>query len=194
MKRFLILIALSTVAIHAQESEAGAKHEEGGKKEIPHEMAWKWANFAILAAGLGYLAAKHGGPFFKSRTEEIRKGIAEAAKLKQEADTKAAEMERRMGALETEIDSLKATAQTEMTAAGERLRAETAAQIAKIQAQAEQDIEIAGKVAIRDLKSYAAELAINLAEQKIRAGMSDGVQDKLIQNFVHNVAAGGGKN
>ena len=75
---------------HAQQ---GAKHGEAhaeGEAPMPNEIWWKWANFALLAGGLGYLISKHAGPFFRSRTEEIQKGIQDAAKVRAEAEARAA--------------------------------------------------------------------------------------------------------
>ena len=46
--------------------------EEAGEKDM---TGWKWANFAILAAGIGYLLVKQAGPYFAARSTEIRKGI-----------------------------------------------------------------------------------------------------------------------
>ena len=64
--------------------------ESGGVPEV--NVGWKWANFIILVAGLGYLVAKTLPPLFKSRTEEIQKGIAEAREMKQDADRRSADV------------------------------------------------------------------------------------------------------
>ena len=64
---------------------------------MPNEIWWKWANFAVLAAGLGYLVAKNAGPFFRSRSEEIQKGIKDAAQVRAEAEARASAIEKRAG-------------------------------------------------------------------------------------------------
>jgi F-type H+-transporting ATPase subunit b len=63
----------------------------------------------------------------------------------------------------------------------------TAAEIAKIQQHSEQEIASAGKAARMDLKRYAAELAVELAGQKVRARMTPETQDALVQGFVRNL-------
>ena len=60
---------------------------------------WKWANFAILAAGIGYLWVKQVGPFYAARSAEIRKGIEEAQKLRADADARAAAMDAKLANL-----------------------------------------------------------------------------------------------
>ena len=115
---------------------------------MPNEIWWKWANFAVLAGGLGYLIGKNAGPFFRSRTEEIQKGIRDAAEVRAEAEARAAAIESKIGNLSGEIERiLKATSKAEIAAEGARIQAETQAQIAKIQAQAEMEIASATKQA-----------------------------------------------
>ena len=145
---------------------------------------WKWINFGLLAAGLGYLAAQHLPPFFASRTSEIQQGIADAAKLKAEADRKAAEMEQRMAKLGAEIETLRTQGKSEMSAEGERIRKETEVLVAKIQTGAEAELESVAKAARHELKVYSAQLALDLAEQRIRAGASSGSEATLVDKFV----------
>jgi F0F1-type ATP synthase membrane subunit b/b' len=64
---------------------------------------------------------------------------------------------------------------------------QTEAEIAKIQAHAEQEIASAGKAARMSLKRYAADLAVSLAEQKVRARMTPDTEDALVQGFVRNL-------
>ena len=75
---------------------------------------WKWANFVLLAAGLGYLIAKTVPPMFRDRTSEIQKGIAEAAQVKADADKRAAAVDARLAALDSEIKAIREHSQTEM--------------------------------------------------------------------------------
>src|SRR5215475_14036249 len=102
-------------------------------------------------------------PFFKSRTSEIQEGIREAQAIKKEADARAAEMENRLASLGAEIEKFRTQATSEMQQEGERIRTETKRQMARIEQQAQAEIETAGKIARRDLQAYAAKLALDLA-------------------------------
>ena len=148
---------------------------------------WKWANFLLLAGGLGYLIGKNAGPFFDARTRQIRKDMDDSAAARQSAEATAADVDRRLANLETEIAALRADSKKEVEAEAARLARQAEAEIAKIQAHSEQEIVAAGKVARMDLKKYSAELAVNLAEQKIRTRMTPDVQDELVDSFVHNL-------
>ncbi len=174
-------------ALRAQESAAVAHGTAPGEEEHGKTLAWMWANFILLAGALGYLVYKNAGPFYAGRSRKIRKDLIEAADLRKEADQRVAEIERRLANLEGEIAALREESQREATAETERLAAQTAADAAKIQAHAEQEIEAAGRAARVELKRYAAALAVDLAGQKIRGRMSDDLQDELVGNFVRKL-------
>lgn len=177
MKRLLPLLLFCAVVCLAQEGGAAAEPED-------KYVVWKWINFLILAGGLGYLMAKNLPAFFQSRTASIQKGIAEAQMLKQDAERRAAEMDRRMSALGSEIEKFRKQSHAEMQQEGERIRQETAAQIRKLEQQAEVEIESAGKAAQRELRSYAADLALDLAEQRVRGRLDNQTDAVLVDNFV----------
>ena len=176
---FLIVVAAAAFA-----QEEGKK--EGGEPE-PDVSMWKWANFLVLAGGLGYLIGKNAPPFFASRSKQIRKDMMDADEARQEADARAAAVDLKLANLQAEITALRAESQKEALAETERMTQHTAAEIAKIQAHAEQEIVAAGKAARADLKRHAAELAIGLAEQKLRARMTPDAQDALVRGFVRDL-------
>jgi len=165
----------------------GEKHE-GEKKEAGEGMElWKWANFLVLAGALGYLIGKNAGPFFDSRSQQIKKDMTEAAEARRAAEARAAEVEKRLANLEGEIAAMREGMQKEAEAERDRLSRQTADEIAKIQAHSERDIVSAGKSARLELKRYSAELALGLAEQKIRARMTPDAEDALVRSFVQDL-------
>jgi F-type H+-transporting ATPase subunit b len=169
--------------------EEKAQEEKGEKKGAMSEpsMAWKWANFIVLAGLLGYIAAKQGGPFFNSRAAEIRKGIDEAEKIKADSDAKVAAINSKLGRLDSEIASLRETAGAERRSAEQRLKEETRREVQRVAAHAEAEIETAGKSESVALQRYAAKLAVELAETKVRARMNPNAEDALVQAFVHGL-------
>jgi F-type H+-transporting ATPase subunit b len=183
------LAFMGTVA-PAQEHE-GAEKKAGVEKEESfaekHELELKWANFLLLAGLLGYFIGKNAGPFFAARTAGIRKDMDESLRQRQEAEAKAADVDRRLANLEKDIAALRGQGEAEAKAETERLAQHTESEIAKIQAHAEQEIASAGKAARTALKRYSAELAMGLAEQKVRARMTPDTEDALVQGFVRNL-------
>jgi len=162
------------------ESQAATKSEGAGEGPSP---LWAWANFVMLAGALGYMAVKKGRPWFAARSQEIRKGIAQAEEIRAEAEARAREVDRKLAGLQTDIEALRADAHREQAAEGERIRSQVAADLARIKEHAAGEIDAAGKAARLELKRYAAQVAIDLAEQKVRRQMTAEVQTALVENF-----------
>ena len=149
---------------------------------------WKWANFLILAGVLGYLIRKNAGPAYRSQSESIRRGITEAAKVKQDAEARAVQIENRLAGIQTEIEAMRSNARTEMAAEAARITQETERHLSRLQQQSEQEIELMSKAARQQLKAYSAELALHLAEQQIRGRMNKETQDALVKVFIQDLA------
>jgi len=183
-------LAFAGSTVLAQEHE-GAEKKSGAEKEESfaekHELELKWANFLLLAGLLGYTLGKNAGPFFATRSAGIRRDMDESLRQRKEAEAKAAEVDRRLANLEKDIAALRGQSETEAKVETERMAQQTEAEIVKIQAHAEQEIASAGKAARMALKGYAAELAVGLAEQKVRARMTPDTEDALVQGFVRNL-------
>jgi F-type H+-transporting ATPase subunit b len=150
-------------------------------------VGWKWANFAILAAGLGYLIRKNAPAFFRQRSEEIQRGILEASKEKTDAEARAAAIDRRLAGLASEIESLRSEARAEIAAEGERIGRETEQRLQRIQSQSVQEIALMSRGARDELRKYSADLALDLARQRIRSRMTPDVQDGLVDGFLQDL-------
>ena len=187
MKR-LLLAVLCVAGLAAQEASRTPVESAPARTEESDKIAvWKWVNFVMLAGGLGYLMAKHLPPFFRTRTGEIQSGIAEAQQKKRDAEKRAAEMDARLNALGAEIEKFRTQAKAEMQLEADRIRRETADQIQKLEQQAAREIEAAGKTTRRELREYAAHLALDRAEQRIRARLDQATEGALVDDFVNNL-------
>jgi F-type H+-transporting ATPase subunit b len=187
----LVLLLFVKLPTRAQQHEGEAQkvQESSGETEHgPNMIIWGWANFLLLAGGLGYLIKKNAGPYFAKRSLEIRKGMAEAEAERAASDAKVAEVDRRLANLQAEIEALRHNAQEEAEADAQRVRREAAAEMAKIQSHVAEEIASAAKSATLDLRRYSAELALGLAEQKIAARLSPEMQDHLVGGFVADMA------
>lgn len=149
---------------------------------------WMWANFIILAVGLGWLTKKYIGPFLQERTRQLGEGIAEAQKQKAEAERRVAEVDARFAALGTEIARLQTEMRAEQAREIERIRAWNAAEIDRVRDQSTQEIESAAKNARLELRKYAAHLAVDLAGRKIRARMTPQIHEHLAREFVSRLS------
>lgn len=161
-----------------------AEHQDKPEKDM---TPWLWANFLILAGGVGYLAAKKGGPYFESRSQDIRKGMADAEKLKADSDARVAAVNAKIANLHGEIESMRTNIRQEQAQEHERIERETAFELQRIQTHVQAEIEAAGKAARLELRRHAGQLAVELAERKLRARMNPQLQDALTQAFVEGL-------
>lgn len=179
MRKLALFLVFACAAFAAEGGEA--KHEGGD------QLLQKWVNFAILAGGIGFIAVKAGGPAFKAKKQEILDGLSEGTRRAEAAAEKAAEIDRRMAGLQDEVAALRVKANVEMTAEAERIQQETVEQIAKVEHGAEADIATAAKAARQELKAYVADLALDLARQKVAAKMDDPTQAALVDRFARGL-------
>jgi len=119
----------------------------------------------LLAGGLGYLIGKKSGPFFAARAVKSARTSSRPAR-RAARPKRARRSGPAAGQLEAEIAALRAASGKEEEAEAGRFGRHTAAEIAKTQAQAEQEIVAAGKAARLELKRYCAELSVGWRNKK----------------------------
>lgn len=149
---------------------------------------WLWPNFALLLLVLGYLAKKHGAPFFAARDQEIRDSLEAGKKAQAEAEKIAAGVQAKLATLDREIASLKTSAQAELERETQRIRRDTENELQRIEQHTAAELDSLGKRATLELRQYAASLALDLAEKKVRARMTPAVQSGLIENFASELS------
>jgi len=174
-------LALAACAV-SQESPSNPATETGDPW-----IVWKWVNFAILAAGLGYLVAKTAPAYFRGRMEEIQKALVEATREIKEAEVRAASFEARLAGLQSEVENLRGAARAEMAAEVERIRSETERRLRKIQEQTSQEITLIARAARDELRKYSASLALDLAERRISLEMTSDTQNILVDAFLQDL-------
>ena len=146
-------------------------------------------NFAILAAALGWVVKKAMPNGFAPRTAEIKKGIEDARKASAEASARLAEIAGRLAKLDVEIAAVRAAAEADFSAEEQRIKAAAEEDAKNVIAAAEQEIAAAGRTAQRDLKAFAAGLAVDLAEKKIK--VDDATDQALVRGFAAQLGKDG---
>lgn len=190
-KTFLasVLLGAACFALPAFAQEASERSEKTEKQEKPSLEIWKWANFLILAGGLGYLISKNMGPMLVARSAQIREGLAAGERAKADADARAAAVTAKLAGLDQAVAQMRVSAHEDQEREVARVKRDTAAELNRIQQQALVEIDSAGKLARLDVRRQAALAAIELAEHKVRARMTPDVQSALLKNFAGEIAA-----
>ncbi len=148
-------------------------------------------DFLLIALAIGWLWKKNLPGAFRERTATIRKTMDEAQAASADANRRLSEIEGRLAKLDQEIAQMRASAEVDAAAEEQRIRAAAEEDSHKIVQAAQAEIESSGRAAQRELKAYAAELAVTLAEQRMRV---DANTDRaLVQKFSRELAASDGK-
>jgi F-type H+-transporting ATPase subunit b len=152
-------------------------------------------DFGILALLIVIALKKNLPSMFRTRTQTIQRGIAEARKASEEANQRLAAIETRLARLDTEIEALRGAAEQEAAAEEKRIQAAAEQDAQRVIEAAEAEIVAATKLARRELKTYAADLAVTLAEKRIHVDAA--TDQELVRSFVSQLGAagddGGGK-
>jgi len=175
----------------AQGSEPAAKEKNS---EPPHEMLYKVINFVILVGALGYVLRKPLAEFLSSRSASIQKSLDEGRKALESSQARLKAVEEKLRGLEAEIAAFKVSAAQEMEAERQRLQQSSAEEAARILESARAQTDIAVRGAKLDLKNYAAQKAVTLAEELIRARLDDSGRKRLVTQFVANLESRERKN
>lgn len=139
----------------------------------------------LLFAGVMYFVLRPLlAAAFKSRQEGIRRDLMRAEEERRAAVEKLQEVEGRLARLDSEVEAIREQAQRE--AAEERARIERAAEeeARKIREQARREIESASKSARAELRAYAAEQSVRMAEEMIRREIRPEDDAHLVEEYV----------
>jgi F-type H+-transporting ATPase subunit b len=156
----------------------------------PDQAYWfSWILNFLIIAGLIVFALKSSLPgIFRERTAAIQKGIEEARRASAESAARLSDIESRLSRLDSDIVEMRSKAEQDAAAEDQRLRAATEEEKRKIVQNAEQEIAAAANAARRELKQFAAELAVSLAEKKI--SLSEPVDRALVREFATHLTDG----
>jgi F-type H+-transporting ATPase subunit b len=165
--------------------------ESGAAPEQPSMLLWQVLNFIMIACFIGWLAARHGGPILAARSSDIKEGLAAGERAKADADARAAQVKKQLANLDNDVTAMRDAAKEERDREAERIRRDAQTEIARIHFQAEHEIESAGKMARLEVQRAAAQMAIELAETKVRSRMSADIQTALLQGFLADLPRNG---
>ena len=113
--------------------------------------------------------------------------IADAQKLRTEAEAMKAEYEQNLQNARTEANQIVAAAQKTATARGEEIVGEARAQAAAMKQKAEADIAQERKKAVNEVKDEIGGIAMEIASKVVEREISEKDHKDLIDEFIKNV-------
>jgi len=154
-------------------------------------QAFLWAalNLAILIAVLVYFARPPLRAYFDKRRSEIQGELQTAADQLATAETTYAKWQRRMIDLEGELDEIRATSRQRAEAERERIIEAARATAERVRRDTTAAIELELRRAREILREEAAQLAIEMASERLTREVSDTDRDRLIDEFIDRIAS-----
>ena len=113
--------------------------------------------------------------------------IADAQKLRTEAEAMKAEYEQNLQNARTEANQIVATAQKTATARSEEIVGEARAQAAALKQKAEADIAQERKKAVNEVKDEIGGIAMEIASKVVEREIKEEDHKDLIDEFIKNV-------
>jgi F-type H+-transporting ATPase subunit b len=183
---------------HRPEMGAEVPSEHGAEShDAPHEgePLWKTGarllNFAVLVGVLVYFLRAPMSAFLAQRGVTIRRDLTSAAEMRQEAAAQLAEIERKVAALPGTLAALRAQAARDIAAERVRFRDASEAERRRLIELARRRVEMALRVAERELALHAADLIVERATARIRRLITPEDQARLIDEYLARVPAAG---
>ena len=159
--------------------------------DYPGFEVWKFVNLFIFAGALVYVLVRKAklGEAFKARREGIKAELNKARIERDAALAKLKEVEERLSGLNAETATIKEKSEREAAAERERIAQSTEAEIAKLSAQAQREIENAGKAARNELRRFTAEQSVRMAEDLIKRDLRPEDDARLIGRNIEEMGA-----
>jgi F-type H+-transporting ATPase subunit b len=194
----------------AADSDLASRSEEAGGEEnaqFKQSKAVKWIshlvgispeagywvfvfiNFAIIAGFIYWASHTNLAQAFRTRTATIQKGIEEARRASAEANARLEQIQGRLSKLDSEVAEIRAAAEADFSAEQERIKRAAEEDARRVVETAESEIAAAAKNARRELRTYAAELAVELAKKNIRVDAQ--TDAALVRDFVSQLGKDG---
>jgi len=190
--RALALAALLVLSVTAFSPRVMAQEAHGAQAssgtEAPHgqtllQSIAKVVNFAILGGVLVYFLKTPISTYLAARGTQIRQDLVTAAELRSTASAQLADIDRKLQALPAELEKLRTQGEQDVKAEQARIAQAAAAERERLIAQTHREIETRLRMAKRQLTEHAADLAVKIAEERIKRTITPDDQIRLVDRY-----------
>ncbi len=140
----------------------------------------KLVNLIIFVGILYYLLRKPAREFFAQRLRDVRSTLDRAAKERETATTKLKEIDDRLARLDRAITEIQAQNDRESEAERVRIQKDTDREAERLRQLARREIDSAKLGAMIELRKFAADKSVELAEQMIRGKLTPDDDRRLV--------------
>ena len=146
-------------------------------------------NLAIVVIAIAVFLKKKVPGVLADRSARLEKQLVEARTATEDANRRLLGVEERLAKLDDEIIGMRQQAERDMMREEERFRTVLEAEKVRIIDATEQEIAAAGAAARRELKRFAADLAVNTAEQRLH--LTSDQDHAIVGQLAHTLAGRG---
>ena len=188
---------LSPAAVAAQEgghaaapTAGGAQAGGHGNAEAAHgsehpirDLVAKLLNFGILVGVLVYFLKTPIAGYLSGRSAQIRQDLIAAAEMRRTATAQLEEIQKRLSKLPEELAALKSRGEEDVR--NEKIRLADTARVERerLLEQTRREIAMRLRMARRELTEYAAELAVDVAHDRIQRTITPDDQLRLVDRY-----------
>lgn len=169
----------------AQAAEEGKESTGGGWLAV----IAKAFNFGVLVAVLVYFLKAPLITYLNGRITRVRQDLVAAAETREMASRQLAEIQTKLQALPAEIDALKRRGAEDIAAERARIEQAAEAERQRLLQHTAREIEMKFRVARRELIEHAADLAVQLASERVRRSITPEDQGRLIDRYASQLQA-----
>jgi F-type H+-transporting ATPase subunit b len=167
---------------HAPAQEGTHAAEEHHDEGILPTVA-RLFNFAILAGVLVYFLRQPLAGYLQTRSAQIRQDLTTAAEIRRAAEAQLEQIQGQLAALPAELDALRQRGREDIAAEEARIAQAASSERARLLEQTRREIDMRLRVARRELTEHAAQLAVQVAEQRIRRTITADDQIRLVDRY-----------
>ena len=145
---------------------------------------WKFVNLAIFTAAGIFILRKPISQALSSRRAAIQHELVAAQQERERALAQVAEADNRLSRLHEDLRSVHLQADEEARSERARIAAATESEMEKLKQQSQREIDMAGKLARKELRQFLAQRSIELARESVRNQMRPEDDTALIKENI----------
>ena len=190
--RLGVAIVAVALVLFAGVAVASGDSQESGDSVLKL-VIYQSFNLALLLGALIYFGRKPISEFFSTRRSGIKSELSEAADLLTQAEQRNSELQRRLVDLGSEIEGIQEEAGRRAEEEAERILADARATADRIRRDAQAAVAQELRRAKSELREEAADLALEIAAQKLNEQVGEADRDRLVDEFILRVEANAGE-
>jgi len=179
--------SLATVSLFIMMTVPAFAAEGASHGSFMSSWGWRIINFSILVFVIVYFGGKHMREYFANRTKKIEGAIENSQNAIEEAKKSLAEIEGRVRNRQSEVDAILCVARENGEREKARLIAEGRKVADEIVKQAEGRIALEVKKAKDAIRTEAASMAVQMAEELLKKNVTADDQKRMVDDYLAGV-------